>query len=38
MSRAKSNANQSFQFVAVMTGLHRVAFSPFRYAKAAAEL
>jgi len=29
--------NQLFQFVTAQMGLHRAAFSPLRYAKAAAE-
>ena len=29
--------NQSLQFVPALTGLHRTAFSPLRYVKAAAE-
>jgi hypothetical protein len=29
--------NQSFQFVPALAGLHRTAFSPLRYTKAAAE-
>ena len=29
--------NQSFQFVPALKGLHRTAFSPLRYVKAAAE-
>ena len=29
--------NHSFQFVPALAGLHRTAFSPLRYAKAAAE-
>ncbi|ERS83757.1 hypothetical protein Q672_19890 [Marinobacter sp. EVN1] len=29
--------NKKFQFVPALMGLHRTAFSPLRYAKAAAE-
>jgi|GEM_PF-1696446 hypothetical protein len=32
-----NKTNQSFQFVPALMGLHRTAFSPLRYEKAAAE-